>query len=119
MSTYALHLLWVVPIIVLQWLIAAPILRRNLRAIAAPAFLVGTYYWLTDLVAVDAGIWGFDPDAVFGLHIAGLPIEEVAFFYLTALLVAQSIVMFLPDSERTADDASVRGHVTDCERPPR
>jgi lycopene cyclase domain-containing protein len=62
---------------------------------------IGTILSLADVWAVRRGIWFFDERQVTGLKFGGiLPWEEVAFFYLTSLLVAQSIVLFVPESLR-------------------
>jgi hypothetical protein len=37
---------------------------------------------------------------ILGIFARPLPVEEIGFFVLTALLVAQSFVMFLPDGLR-------------------
>lgn len=97
---YVLHLLWILGVVLLQWGIAPGILRRNLRTILLPALILGTYYSAADTVAIREGIWHFDPRQLTGLSIGPVPIEEILFFYLTALLVAQSLVMLLPDRFR-------------------
>lgn len=100
-TSYLLHiLLWMVPVIALQWGFAWRAFLRNGRAIAIPTLAVGTYFSLADAVAVRAGIWFFDPRQILGIHIGPLPIEEILFFYVTALLVAQSFVMLLPRALR-------------------
>lgn len=96
-NNYIVHLLaWMLPVIALQWLLAWRIFLANKRAVFLPALLIGTYYSLADVVAVRSGVWFFDPGQILGIHIGPLPIEEVLFFYITALLVTQSFVMFLP-----------------------
>ena len=96
-TDYLFHLLvWMLPVIILQWLLAWRIFIANRRAVFLPALLIGTYYSLADVVAVRAGVWFFDEEQILGIHIGPLPIEEVLFFYITALLVSQSFVMFLP-----------------------
>ncbi len=97
---YGLHLLWIIGVILLQWGIAGGLLLRNRRAIILPTLLIGTYYSLSDLVAIRAGIWHFDEKMISGLTLGPVPVEEVIFFFATALLVAQSIVMFLPERYR-------------------
>ena len=94
---YFLHLTrWAVPIIALQWLVGWRVLRGNLRAVLAPA-LVGTLFFSAiDEVAVHAGVWFFDPAQVLGWWVGWLPVEEVLFFFLTGLLVSQSLVLLLP-----------------------
>jgi lycopene cyclase domain-containing protein len=100
---YAWPLLyWFLPVIVLQWVIAGDILwLERWPIILLPTLGIGTYLSLADYYAVGQGIWFFDRKQITGRYIAGiLPWEEVAFFYLTSLLVSQSFVMLLPDAAR-------------------
>ncbi len=112
---YAVHLFgWMLPVILLQWLGFRRILWQSHRAIFLTTLLVGSYLIATDVVAVAAGVWHFDQSMIlagsqaaasstllrFLLIPFGVPIEEWAFFYLTALLVAQSFVLFLPEHLR-------------------
>lgn len=101
MSPYLSHLLlWFLPIIALQWAIGWRIFLANLRAILLPTLIAGTYYSLSDVVAIREGIWFFGENQILGIHVGPVPIEEILFFFLTALLVAQSFVLFLPASLR-------------------
>lgn len=96
-TNYIFHLLvWMLPVIALQWSIAWRIFLRNKNAVFLPPLLIGTYYALADSVAVSSGVWFFDPKQILGLFVGPLPIEEILFFYITALLVSQSFVMLLP-----------------------
>jgi len=96
-TDYLLHILvWMLPVIALQWILAWRTFLQNRRAVILPPLAIGTYYVLADTVAVHSGIWSFDPRRILGIHIGVLPIEEIIFFYLTALMVSQSLVMFLP-----------------------
>lgn len=98
---YFNHLVfWIMPIILGQWFIGGKIFLGNWRAIVFPTLLVGTYLSLIDCIAVKEGIWFFDAKQILGLYIGPLPVEEVLFFYLTSWLVAQSLVLFLPDEWR-------------------
>jgi len=97
---YLAHLGWLVIALLLQWLVGWKIIRNNLRAVVMPTLLLGTYLILTDVVAIAYGVWFFDPAQILGLYLWGVPVEEVLFFYLTALLVAQSFVLFLPGRYR-------------------
>lgn len=87
------------------------LLWRNRRAILWPSLMLGSYLILTDIVAVHFAVWHFDPQyilagavehpvAKFLLMPFGVPIEEWGFFYLTAILVAQSYILFLPGKLR-------------------
>lgn len=94
---YLAHLLvWMFPVIALQWALSWRVFVRHRRAILWPTLIAGSYYTVVDMVAVREGIWYFDPSRIIGVHLGPLPIEEVLFFYITALLVAQSVVMLLP-----------------------
>lgn len=99
---YAWHLLyWFVPVVLLQWAVAGSILIDHWQAVILPFLIIGTYLSLADLYAVRQGIWFFDRRQITGRYVAGiLPWEEVAFFYITSLVVAQSMVMLLPDGAR-------------------
>lgn len=100
-TNYLVHLLgWMLPVIALQWGIAWRIFLRNRRAVFLPPVIIGTYYVLADSVAVNAGVWYFDPQQILGVFIGPLPVEEILFFYITALLVSQSFVMLLPERLR-------------------
>lgn len=109
---YAFHLLaWMGGIVALQWLGFGRLLWRNRLAILGPTLILGTYLILTDIVAVHFGVWHFDYALIlagavetswakFLLKPLGVPIEEWLFFYLTAMLVAQSFILFLPTKLR-------------------
>ena len=95
---YAWHLFfWFTPVAVFQWLLAGPILAPQLPLILTVTALAGAYYSLADLVAIRQGIWDFDSAQISGILLArAMPWEEVAFFFLTSLIVAQSYLMILP-----------------------
>ena len=94
---YFLHLTrWAVPIIGLQWAVGGRALRQNLRAVLVPALLGTLFFSAIDEVAVRDGVWFFDRAQVLGWWIGWLPMEEVLFFFLTSLLVSQSLVLLLP-----------------------
>jgi lycopene cyclase domain-containing protein len=94
---YLSHLLfWILPFLALQWLIGWRIFLANLRAVIWPALLAGGYYSLCDAVAIDSGLWFFGPGKTLGWRLGVVPVEECLFFLLTALLVAQSVVLLLP-----------------------
>jgi lycopene cyclase domain-containing protein len=100
--SYAWHLLyWFAPILILQWVFAHGILAPRLSAIVVPTVIVGTILTIADVWAVRRGIWFFGEHLITGRRIAGiLPWEEVAFFYITSILVAQSTILFLPADAR-------------------
>jgi lycopene cyclase domain-containing protein len=98
---YLWHLtVWAGPVILGQWVIGWRIFRRNLRAVFCPAVLGTVFFGVTDSLAVGQGIWFFDPKQILGWKIGVLPVEEALFFFLTSLLVSQSLVLFLPGTLR-------------------
>ena len=98
---YFVHLTaWTGPLIALQWIVGWRVFRRNLQAVFVPAVVGAAFFSAIDQVAVRSGIWSFDPQQILGLHIGLLPVEEVLFFFLTSLLVTQSLLQLLPRRHR-------------------
>ncbi len=98
---YFWHLfLWFLPLIIGQWLWFRPILWSNRRVVFGATILCGTYFSLCDVAAIRSGLWFFGEEHLIGLFVGPVPIEEILFFYLTSLLVAQSFILFLPQRLR-------------------
>jgi lycopene cyclase domain-containing protein len=98
---YALHLAWFLPVIYTQWVLAPYLFLDHARMLIAITVGFGVYYTLADIVAVRAGTWHFDEKQITGVKLAGLlPWEEIAFFFLTSLLVAQSYLLLLTSDLR-------------------
>lgn len=57
--------------------------------------IVGTYLSLIDLVAIADGVWHITERTSTGVFVGGLPVEEAVFFYVTTLLSAWSVLLFL------------------------
>jgi len=98
---YAIHLAWFLPVIYVQWILAPLLFLAHAALLALVTAIFGVYYTLADLVAVRAGTWFFDEKQITGVKLGGvLPWEEIAFFFLTSLLVAQSYLLLLPSDLR-------------------
>jgi lycopene cyclase domain-containing protein len=99
---YAWHLIyWFAPIFALHWLVGWNILLPRWPVVVLVTLVVGTVLSVADFWAVRKGIWFFDEKQITGHKIRGLlPWEEVAFFYLTALIVSQSLIIVLPEAVR-------------------
>ncbi|MBV9392376.1 MAG: lycopene cyclase domain-containing protein, partial [Verrucomicrobia bacterium] len=94
---YLFHLLyWFSPVLVFQWLLAGRLLWTNALTILLPAIFVGSWLSFGDMVAIQENIWFFDESQILGIKLKGIPVEEILFFCLTSLLIAQSYVMLLP-----------------------
>lgn len=98
---YAIHLAWFLPVIYAQWVLAPSLFRGHAGFLLLLTAAFGVYYTLADVVAVRAGIWYFDEKQITGMKLGGiLPWEEIAFFFLTSLLVAQSYLLLLASDSR-------------------
>ena len=98
---YAIHLAWFLPVIYVQWILGLYLFLGHAGLLALVTAAFGVYYTLADLVAVRAGTWFFDETQITGVKLGGvLPWEEIAFFFLTSLLVAQSYLLLLPSDLR-------------------
>jgi len=98
---YAIHLAWFLPVIYAQWVIAPLLFGYHAGFLTLVMTIFGVYYTIADVIAVRAGIWFFDEKQITGAKLNGiLPWEEIAFFFLTSLLVAQSYLLLLPSHLR-------------------
>lgn len=99
---YAWHLLyWFGPVVGLQWVVGWAIFLPRWDLLLLPTAAVGTWLVFGDLVAIRAGLWFFDERQITGWRWRRqVPWEEIAFFYLTSLVVAQSFLLFLPEPLR-------------------
>jgi putative membrane protein len=98
---YAIHLAWFLPVIYVQWILAPPLFLGHAALLATVTIAFGVYYTLADIVAVWGGTWFFDEKQITGVKLGGiLPWEEIAFFFLTSLLVAQSYLLLAPSDCR-------------------
>jgi lycopene beta-cyclase len=87
-------LLWSLPILVIQWIVAGRALWRARRLLVATTLLCGTFLSLADHFAISRGIWQIQEEGIVGWRLQGhLPLEEAMFFYLTAAMSAQGFVM--------------------------
>ncbi|AKQ69169.1 Geranylgeranyl-diphosphate geranylgeranyl-transferase [Myxococcus hansupus] len=87
--TYArfLGLFVVVPILFLVWRYRRTFTARTLAPMGLLLIVVyaATSPW--DNLAVKWGLWGFDPERIWGIRLGYLPLEEYLFFGLQTLLV--------------------------------
>ncbi len=66
------------------------VLRQPGR-LALTIVLAGTPFLLWDLYATDAGHWRFDAAQTLPWRVAGLPLEEVAFFVVIPLVAVLTL----------------------------
>jgi hypothetical protein len=51
------------------------------------------YLWIADAIAIRVGVWSISDAHTSGLHVGGLPIEEMTFFLLTNAMVMFGLVL--------------------------
>jgi len=86
------ELIWALPIVALQWIVAGHILRANLRVLIAAILLPTLYLCSADALAIRVGIWTLNPERTLDIWIGALPLEEGVFFLLTNTMVVQGIL---------------------------
>jgi lycopene cyclase domain-containing protein len=100
-AEYLVHLVgWSLPVLMLQWAWGRAALWRQRRAVLVGALGPAALLSAADSYAIREGIWGFDPEHLLGLDLGGVPVEEVLFFAVTALLVAQSVALMAGGAAR-------------------
>jgi lycopene cyclase domain-containing protein len=87
-------LAWAGPVLALQWGFGWPYLWRVRRRLAVGTAVPTAYFAAADRIAIDAGIWVLSGRYTTGLTVAGLPIEEGAFFLITNLFVVQGLLLY-------------------------
>ena len=111
--------------VVLPLLFLAVRYRRTLswRGLAPMWLLLVVVYAATspwDNLAVKWGLWGFDPERIWGIKLGYLPLEEYLFFGLQTLLVGlwarERLRRVLESHARVADK---RASTSASEREPR
>lgn len=100
-ATYlALILVWALPAIMLQLAFGADILwhfRKTVIFVILPVFL---YVSSADAFAISSGTWTIDPDQSLRIWIWALPVEEAAFFLVTAMIIGFGLTLSLARTSR-------------------
>ncbi len=87
-------LAWAGPVLALQWAVGGPYLVSARRHVAWAVAVPTLYLSSVDRLAIEWGLWTISPAHSTGLTVAGLPIEEGAFFLVTSLMIVQGLVLF-------------------------
>ncbi|HZC06600.1 MAG TPA: lycopene cyclase domain-containing protein [Ktedonobacterales bacterium] len=85
-------LVWALPVIGIQWALGGRYLWRERRVWPWVALGLCAYFTLADAIAISAGVWSFDARALTGIALGPVPLEEILFYLLTALMVTQGFV---------------------------
>lgn len=89
-------LAWATPGLALQWAVGGGYLWRARRRLVLAIGIPTLYLCLIDRLAVGWGLWQFDPTALTGWTVLGLPVEEATFFLMTNALVVHGLILFHP-----------------------
>jgi lycopene cyclase domain-containing protein len=87
-------LVWFSPPLLIQWLFDPGALLRGKRIVIMGTLLPLAYFGLADSYAIREGIWVISEAHTTGLGFPQLPVEELLFFAVTSLLLAQGIVLW-------------------------
>ena len=94
-GTYlGLILVWFTPPLLIQWIFDPGVLLRGMRFVLWGTLLPLTYFGLADQYAIRQGIWVISETSTTGLGLPDLPLEELLFFAITSLLLAQGLVLW-------------------------
>jgi lycopene cyclase domain-containing protein len=95
-STFYLGALvaWGGPVLAIQWAFDWRYLWARRRTLAAAVGVPTLYFAVADRVAIEFGIWVLSGAYTIGITVAGLPVEEGAFFLLTNAFVVQGLALF-------------------------
>jgi lycopene beta-cyclase len=100
-GTYlSLILVWALPAIMLQLAFGADILwhfRKVVLLVILPVFL---YISTADALAIFSGTWTIDPNQSLRIWIWALPVEEAAFFLVTASILGFGLTLSLARASR-------------------
>lgn len=87
---------WALPPIIPQFLFGVDILWHYRKLVLWSIFVPGLYLSLTDIIALNASTWQISKDQTLGINFFGiLPIEEVAFFFITCVLISFGMTLML------------------------
>lgn len=84
-------LMWSSPVVAFLCAVVGDVLWRIRRRVFLILSVSTGYLWLVDWYAITNGLWTIAPSLSTGLAVAGLPIEEMAFFAVTNLLVISGV----------------------------
>jgi lycopene cyclase domain-containing protein len=97
---------WALPAILPQLLFGADLLWHFRKLVFWAVFPPALYLSLLDILALKATTWQISPSQTLGINFFGiLPLEEVAFFFVTNVLISFGLTLMLSDlsQQRFAD----------------
>ncbi len=96
----ALILAWALPPLALQLAFGADLLWQNSRAVMLSIGVPTVYLILADALAIRTGTWIINPDLSLSTRVAGFPLEEALFFFVTNTMVVVGLILWTSDAGR-------------------
>ncbi len=90
-----LILAWATPVLLLQWLVGASYIHKNLKVFIWTFLPPTIYLWMADSIAIYLRVWNISTTQTLGINFGVLPIEEAVFFLVTNLMVSQGLILFI------------------------
>ncbi|MEX1048332.1 MAG: lycopene cyclase domain-containing protein, partial [Akkermansiaceae bacterium] len=78
----------------IQWFFDPAVLIRERKFVIIGTLIPSIYFGLADSFAIGSGIWEISSTLTTGVKIFNLPLEELLFFVVTSLLLAQGLVLW-------------------------
>lgn len=94
-----LILVWASPVLAAQWVLGGGRFWEMRRLLWWSVLVPTLYLWIADWIALRLGIWAISPRHSTGVDVFGLPVEEMAFFSVTNLLIVQGMLLVLRRGE--------------------
>jgi len=96
-STFYMGLIlsWSMPVIFIQLAFGFDHVLANLKTFYLAFFIPSVYLCFADAFAIKNGIWEISKKFTLGINLGVLPVEEATFFFMTNIMVAQGLLLFL------------------------
>ena len=88
-----LILSWALIPVLIQVIVGGDALLGNWRLLVAGWLPPTIYLWVADAYAIRSGTWTINPQQTTGWMLAGLPVEEMVFFFMTNLLIVNGMLL--------------------------
>jgi lycopene cyclase domain-containing protein len=90
-----LILSWSIPIVLVQLIAGFGFIAVHFKTFLFAFGLPSLYLCAADAFAIHNGIWDISKDYTLGVYFGPLPLEEATFFFVTNIMVAQGLLLFL------------------------
>lgn len=90
-----LILSWSLPIVLIQLIAGFGYIATHFKTYLLAFVTPSVYLCLADAFAIHNGVWDISNAYTLGIKIGPLPLEEAVFFFMTNIMVAQGLLLFL------------------------